>query len=375
MSTLLAQQVPSLIDDADYRWLQHYCTRLVHDAEVGADITQETLVEAWRNRHKLTDPQGRRAWLATIAGHVYHRWLRTLQHEAQHSARLQDPDAVLEQALSPDDFVHDLERDELAGLLDRALTLLPGDLRQALIAHYVEELPQQEIADRLGITQGTLAVRLHRGRLRLQRILATDLHDEAAIFGLDLAAAPSWQETRMWCFHCGQQRLRVRFHREVNQLLVHCPTCGPLIDHQTEVIAGARSYRAALERIISWVDAYYTPAIAEGAARCLGCGRLAPVRQGDVGTSPFIANTLPTVHLECTCRAISTCVTPLQALGSPTGQAFRKAHPRLRLAAQTSLDVGGIDAIRLTMASVTDAARLHISIARDTYRVLAVQAE
>lgn len=375
MNTLLAQQVPSIVDADDYVWLRRHCARLTRDDEAGADLTQETLVEAWRNRHKLTDPQGRRAWLAAIAGHVYHRWLRSLQQETQHLARLDDASAALANAASDDDFARDLERDELAPLLDHALALLPVDLRQALIAHYVEELPQNEIAAKLGISQGTLAVRLHRGRLRLQRIFATDLRDEAAVFGLDAAPDPDWQETRLWCFQCGQQRLRVRFDREQHQLLVRCPVCGPQIDHQTTVIAGARSYRAALERVITWANAYFAPAIAEGATTCMSCGRIAPVRQGDSPRSPFTADAMPIVHLECACNGLSTCALSLLALGSPIGQAFRQAHPRVRLAAQTEMEVGGVDALVLTMASVTDAAQLHVSLARDTYRVLRIQAE
>src|SRR5579883_1914170 len=36
-------------------------------------MAQETLIEAWRNRHKLSDPTGRLPWLAAIARHVA-RW-------------------------------------------------------------------------------------------------------------------------------------------------------------------------------------------------------------------------------------------------------------------------------------------------------------
>src|SRR5579875_4144575 len=129
MNTLLAQQIPSIVDVDDYAWLRRHCARLARDDEAGDDLTQETLVEAWRNRHKLTDPQGRRAWLAAIAGNVYRRWLRSLQHDAQHLTRLDDANAALENALSDDDFVRDLERDDLATLLDHALALLPADLR------------------------------------------------------------------------------------------------------------------------------------------------------------------------------------------------------------------------------------------------------
>jgi RNA polymerase sigma-70 factor (ECF subfamily) len=323
----------------------------------------------------LVDSNGRRAWLATIAGHVYHRWLRDLRQETQRIARLDDTDLVLETAQRDGDFVRDLERDELATLLDHALALLPADLRQALVAHYVEELPQTEIAARLGIGQGALAVRLHRGRLRLQRILATDLRDEAAAFGLDAAPEPAWQETRIWCFHCGHRRLRVRFDRHENALLLQCPACGPQIDHRTSVIAGARSYRAAIERIITWAEAYYSSAIQQRAATCLGCGRVAPLYQGNWADLPFTSGPLPSVHLECACSAISTCEMLLLGLGSPTGQAFRREHPRVRFATQTELEVGGVDAIMLTLASVTERAQLRLSIARDTYRVLNVQAD
>ncbi len=374
MNTLLAQQIPSIVDVDDYAWLRRHCARLARDDEAGDDLTQETLVEAWRNRHKLTDPQGRRAWLAAIAGNVYRRWLRSLQHDAQHLTRLDDANAALENALSDDDFVRDLERDDLATLLDHALALLPADLRQALIAHYVEDLPQNEIAAKLGISQGALAVRLHRGRLRLQRIFANELRDEAAVFGLDAAPEPDWQETRMWCCQCGQQRLRVRFNRDLNQLLVRCPVCGQLIEHQTAVIAGARSFHAALERVIKWAAPYYSSAINTGAALCMTCGRPAPLRYGLPAEHLINDGTFPNVHLACTCRAFSTCNLPLLALGSPEGQAFRQAHPRIRLAGQTEMEVGGIDALVITAASVTDDARLHMAIARDTYRILDIRA-
>jgi RNA polymerase sigma factor (sigma-70 family) len=328
-------------------------------------------VEAWRNRHKLTEPQGRRAWLRAIAEHVYHRWLRSLAHETQQLTRLDD---VGEYPSSDDDFVRDLERDELAILLDHALALLPSDLREALIAHYVEELPQNEIAARLGISQGTLAVRLHRGRLRLQHIFATDLHDEAATFGLDAAATPDWQETRMWCYQCGQQRLHVRFNRTRNQLLMRCPGCGPQIAHQTTIVAGARSYRSAFERILQWIGDYFPSAFAAATAPCLACGRTAPLRPGLPDNMAATTDPFPSVHIACTCQVINTCGVPLFALASPVGQAFRSEHQRIRMEQQTTLEFGGIPALALTIASVTDSAKLHLTVASDTYRVLDIQA-
>ena len=169
---------PDIVDAGDYAWLTGYCARLA-GAECAADIAQETLIEAWRNQHKLYDAQGRRGWMTVIARHVHRRWLRRQQRDQ----RLTSLDACDDGDLPQDDdatIERDLEQRELTLLIDRALTWLPGDLRNALIAHYVEGLPQNEIAARLGVTQGTLAVRLHRGKTALRQIFTTHLRDDAA---------------------------------------------------------------------------------------------------------------------------------------------------------------------------------------------------
>lgn len=367
------QQNTSMSDADEYAWLHQFCVRLMRDDEAGADLTQETLLEAWRHRDKLVNPHGRRAWLAQIAIHVAHRLRRGFHRATRHLTRLDGLTEPWGPSLIGPDFVEDLERHELAQLLDHALARLPGELRQALIAHYIEEMPQRELAERLGISQGTLAVRLHRGRLRLQHLFASELSDEAAPFGLDAARSPTWQETRLWCSHCGQHRLRVLFNRDAQQLLFRCPACGPFIEHQTTILAGARSYRAALERVWIWVDTYYSQALVTGTASCVACGHLAPVLLGvPPGTS--IANeTLPSIHIACGCGAMNMCPMPWLGLASPAGQAFRREHPRIRLAKQVELEVDGSAARVIVFESVTETAQLVVTLSPDTHRPITVQ--
>jgi RNA polymerase sigma-70 factor (ECF subfamily) len=360
--------------DADeYAWLHQYCVRLMHDDEVGADLTQETLLEAWRHRDKLVNPHGRRAWLAQIATHVAQRLRRGFHRAARHVTQFDDLTEPWDPALICLDFVQDLERQELAQLLDHALALLPGDLRQALIAHYIEEIPQSELSARLGISQGTLAVRLYRGRLRLQHLFVTELAEEAALFGLDTLRLPTWQETRLWCSHCGRHHLRVLFNRDDLQVLARCPMCGPFIEHQTTLLTGARSYRAALERIWTWADTYYSPAVVRGTAPCVACGHLAQVRKGVPPGAAINNAMLPTIHLACRCGAMNACPMPWLGLASPTGQAFRRDHPRIRLATQLEVEVDGSAAHVSVFESVMESAHLVVTISRDTYRLLTVQ--
>jgi RNA polymerase sigma-70 factor (ECF subfamily) len=56
--------------------LVRLCAVLTGDAEAAEDFAQETLLEAWRHRHKLTDTCGADRWLTAIARNVCLRWGR-----------------------------------------------------------------------------------------------------------------------------------------------------------------------------------------------------------------------------------------------------------------------------------------------------------
>jgi RNA polymerase sigma-70 factor (ECF subfamily) len=62
-----------------------------------------------------------------------------------------------------------------------ALSELPEDYRDVVVAHYHMELGLQEIADKLAITESAVRSRLHRARSRLRSILETrDVYTHAA---------------------------------------------------------------------------------------------------------------------------------------------------------------------------------------------------
>src|SRR3954453_20736491 len=62
--------------------LMRLCARLAGDRDAAEDLAQETLLEAWRNVHKLHDPAGADAWLAAIARNVCRRWARRCGRDA-----------------------------------------------------------------------------------------------------------------------------------------------------------------------------------------------------------------------------------------------------------------------------------------------------
>src|SRR5215212_5878004 len=64
------------------RRLVRLCAAVSGDRHAAEDLAQETLLEAWRNVHKLHDPAGADAWLAAIARNVCHCWARRRGRDA-----------------------------------------------------------------------------------------------------------------------------------------------------------------------------------------------------------------------------------------------------------------------------------------------------
>jgi RNA polymerase sigma factor (sigma-70 family) len=133
--------------------LVRLCARLTGNVDVAEDLAQDTLLEAWRHSYKLHDPQGRDRWLAAIARNVCRRWAREQGRALPRLVRLDescDRGAHFDEEPADDfDVDVELERHELAELLDRALGLLPAATRQALVARYVHASPHAEIAARM----------------------------------------------------------------------------------------------------------------------------------------------------------------------------------------------------------------------------------
>jgi RNA polymerase sigma-70 factor (ECF subfamily) len=372
---------------ADQLWLARYCAYHSGDREAAEDLAQETLVEAWRNHHKLRDLDKSKLWLAAIARNICQRWGRARGHEA---ARLADTattaqSETLDQLdLLPDeiDLERDLERGELIALLGRALALLPNETRAALVAHYVEGLPQAEIAARLGMTENAIAVRLHRGRRALRELLANDLRQDADGYGFAAASADGWAETRMWCPECGRSHLLARFDPAQGDLSLRCATCDNVMDNQLVrhhnnlgLFFGLKAYKPALNRVMEWADGYYRGGLDAGVARCMACGRPASVKVSDATISLDAPRDLHGVRLFCSCQTENYCSIAGLALFTPEGRRFWREHPRIHGRPLREVEIFGRPATIATYTSMNESAQFDIAFARDTLRILYISAD
>lgn len=362
------------------------CASLTGNAHVAEDLAQETLVEAWRNLHKVHDPDGLAPWLAAIARNVCRRWGRQQKGETGDSAyaltRMTFIAAEEDDWWPADetDLQVELERDELADLLDRALALLPANTRDVLVATYIGESSHAELAARLNVSEGAIKLRLHRGRLALRRVLHTYLREDLVAYDLAPADGDLWHTTRLWCAQCGQRHLDARFDQAGGLLLVRCPQCdaapGETSIHTDwpTLLNGVAGVRAALSRVARWADPYYRAALPRRTAPCIRCGGptelqiVEPVDETDgVLSSRGVRHYCPRCDVWCY-QSLDGLV-----LFHPLGQQFWRAHKRLHALPERLVETYGRPAIVRGYERVGSHERLVGIFARDTYEVLDIR--
>jgi RNA polymerase sigma-70 factor, ECF subfamily len=143
-------------------WRQQYF--LCGDADLAADLTQETFIEAWRSLAGFKGRSTLRTWLYTIAARV---WRRKVLSRCQPKWEPL-PDTLVSELPEPEAAALHLVQEET---IARALQKLPADLRAVLVLHYRQEMTHSEIADALSLPLGTVKTRLYEGLRRLRKML------------------------------------------------------------------------------------------------------------------------------------------------------------------------------------------------------------
>lgn len=154
------------------RKLFNLCYRFTGRAHEAEDLTQEVFIKIFQTLRTYDAGQGTfSTWLNRIArNHLVDHYRRTkrdratssLDDEASHVADISSPERA------PVDHVESRERREQ---LQMALDRLSPDLREAVILRDLQDLDYLEIAQVLGVPEGTVKSRINRGRVELARLL------------------------------------------------------------------------------------------------------------------------------------------------------------------------------------------------------------
>ncbi len=146
------------------RWqrpLLRHAYRLTGNADAAADAAQEAWMGIIRGIGRLDDAARFRAWAFRIATRKAIDWIRRRQRRRGRVEPLGARDVAAAPAA---------DTDGAADMLAR----LPADQRALLSLKYLEEFTNAEIAEALGIPEGTVKSRLHHARNELRRLLEGD---------------------------------------------------------------------------------------------------------------------------------------------------------------------------------------------------------
>ncbi|MBN2310416.1 MAG: sigma-70 family RNA polymerase sigma factor, partial [Candidatus Hydrogenedentes bacterium] len=135
------------------------CRRVLGDASEAEDAAQECFEGL--ARYEGAPPAHLGPWLHGAATNLALKRIRSRvrrrQREKAYAATRPEADAPY--------------WDDVYGYVDEAIAALPADLREPLVAHFLESRTHQAIADAFGIPRGTVTYRINRGVQEVRKAL------------------------------------------------------------------------------------------------------------------------------------------------------------------------------------------------------------
>jgi RNA polymerase sigma-70 factor (ECF subfamily) len=145
--------------------------RMVGNRDTAEDLTQETLLRAFRARGAYR-PEGKfQAWIFRIATNAARDWLRRRPHEPALGLETDTSGAAHVSARRDAAPETGLVAGERASRVEAALARLPAADREVLLLRYYGDFAFNEIAKVTGEPLGTVLARAHRALKKLAELV------------------------------------------------------------------------------------------------------------------------------------------------------------------------------------------------------------
>lgn len=150
--------------------VEAFARRMLGDPEAARDVVHDVFVSLPDAARRFREGASLRTFLIGIALNLCRRRIRTAVRKRRALTRIEEG-ATHESPSTPE---AETSRLRLADALRRGLETLPLAQREAFVLCAVEERPSPEVAEILGVPEGTVRTRLFHARKKLRAFLEAE---------------------------------------------------------------------------------------------------------------------------------------------------------------------------------------------------------
>ncbi len=152
-----------------YKPIYYFVFKMIHNAEVAEDITQDTFVKVYKNLTKVDESLKFSPWIYKIAYNTF------VDYKRKHKVSFELLDNIHYENTNQDTHHENNPEEsmlnkELREKINRAFGKLNTRYRTALILRDYNKLSYKEVADVLELSEAAVKSLIHRARLEFQKI-------------------------------------------------------------------------------------------------------------------------------------------------------------------------------------------------------------
>lgn len=154
---------------ATYNDLYRYAYYFLKDAHLAQDALHEIYILIWRSISALKENRLFYSWIRQIAYHVCCDFQRKSTATASHETPVNEDTEFLLNLSDQNDCFQEIWDKDFRERLERYLSELPSQVRQAFLLRYDNNLKLDEIADFLNVSLSTVKRAINKARKYLQK--------------------------------------------------------------------------------------------------------------------------------------------------------------------------------------------------------------
>ena len=162
---------PSIFEQIVSRYEEAFlrkARRILGDREEVVDVVQDTFTKIYLNAARFKKQEGAsfKSWAYKILINTTFTYHQKLKKTGEFSAHLDQEIWDLIPDLSQKDWAKENFRDQVASVLSR----MPKNLANILHLHFIEDVPQAEIAEMEGVSVSAVKTRVHRAKKEFKKV-------------------------------------------------------------------------------------------------------------------------------------------------------------------------------------------------------------